>query len=70
LHDLNPAKDADVLLESGGRALWLSKRYGKGRIVVFLGIPSGVVSDGGKLFWNDRRWAKFAAKMINGISNN
>jgi hypothetical protein len=65
-HDLVKANGADVLFESDGRPLWLSKPYGKGGVVVFLGIPSGVAVDGRKLFWSDSRWVAFAAKMING----
>jgi uncharacterized membrane protein len=64
-HDLKPVKGAKVLLEADGKPLLVSRKLGKGEIIVFLGTTCGGTSDKSLPFWNWRNWPELAFKIIN-----
>ncbi|MFA6101791.1 MAG: glutamine amidotransferase [Victivallaceae bacterium] len=63
-HDLAPAEDAEVLLKAGGYPLLVSKKYGKGKIVVFLGTVCGTPAAQPPAFWKWKNWPELTAGII------
>ncbi len=64
LHDIPLVDDAEIIYKSNNQPLWIAGKCEKGRIIVFLGIPSGTAGTATALFWKNPAWAKFAADMI------
>ncbi|MCF6176379.1 MAG: hypothetical protein L3J71_11500 [Victivallaceae bacterium] len=63
-HNIPLTIGAETLFAVNEQPLWVSKKYGVGKIIVFLGIPSGHSTASAVLFWEDPRWPSFAAKYI------
>lgn len=64
LHDIPLVDDAEIIYQSNKQPLWVVKKCEKGRIIVFMGIPSGTADTATTLFWKSPAWAEFAADMI------
>ena len=64
IHDLPMTSGSKTLFSVDGQPLWVEKKCGEGKILVFLGIPSSTSKSKMPLFWLDKRWPKFAADMI------
>ncbi|MHB9140078.1 MAG: hypothetical protein ACYC4Q_11810, partial [Victivallaceae bacterium] len=62
-HDLALKKDAAVLLRAGGKPLLVSKKYGKGEVVVFLGTVCGPATEQPPAFWKWKDWPELAAMI-------
>lgn len=62
-HDLVPVKDAEVLLKAGGYPLLISKKCGKGKIVVFLGTVCGPETEQPPVFWKWKNWTELVAMI-------
>ena len=62
-HDLVPTEDAQVLLKAGGYPLLISKKYGKGEVVVFLGTVCGPATEQPTVFWKWKNWSRLAAMI-------
>jgi len=65
-HDLTPAKDTRILLEAGGKPLLVSRKFGAGEVLVFLGTVCGPPSETPPIFWKWRNWPSLAGGMIKG----
>jgi hypothetical protein len=64
IHHIPLTAGAKTLFAVKKKTLWVSKKYGNGRIIVFLGIPSGVSKSDIPLFWKNKKWTEFAVKII------
>lgn len=62
IHNLIPENKSEVISSIDGKALWISHKHGKGRVVVFLGMPCGKSPQG--LFWESGKWPDYAAEII------
>jgi len=64
-HDLPLKQDASVLLRAGGKPLLVSKKYGKGEVVVFLGTVCGSATEQPPVFWKWKNWDKLVVEILN-----
>jgi hypothetical protein len=64
IHDIPLTADTKTLFSADKKPLWVSKKCENGRIIVFLGIPSGTSESNLPLFWKNNKWPKFAASII------
>jgi hypothetical protein len=63
-HDLKPIKGAKVLLKAGDKPLLVSRKYGKGEIIVFLGSCCGKPDNNSLPFWKWAKWQNLITKVI------
>lgn len=63
-HDLKPTKDAKILLKAGDKPLLVSRKFGKGEVIVFLGTVCGPPSENPPIFWKWKDWPKLVKKIV------
>lgn len=66
MHNLPISPDATILLKAGEYPLLVSKKVGKGEIVVFLGTSCGLREKGAIPFCEWESWPKLAAQIVTG----
>ena len=64
VHDTPLTADTETLFAVDKKPLWVSKKCENGKIIVFLGIPSGTSESKDSLFWQNKKWPEFAASII------
>jgi hypothetical protein len=69
MHDLSIKPDVAQTIRktSTGEPICVTRKIEKGKVSVFLGMPSGTSEDSDQtMFWESPSWPEYAAKLING----
>jgi uncharacterized membrane protein len=59
--------ESKVLLETGKKPLLVEGKYGKGKVLVWLGTPMGEPPSGTVPYWKSENWKKFMKTKIKSI---